>query len=424
MNNKFECYHPFVGFDIDVEGVYQICCQSNVMQNDKIWEKSPLEFFNSDLMNDIRSKFLLDNPENDPLIKKYCRDCLYKEKNSGDSKRIRDLQHMSNSLRKNYNKNKELFINGVRELEYGDTHFKFESFGNICNLKCIICVPSRSSAWAVETFKFKGISIVHNTHYASKINEHNQIDEKTGIYDPIQNLGEKKKYEFFDDLYEIVSNCEILDVSGGEPSLSKTFIEMLDYFITKGGFKNNLIVHINSNCTAKTSFFEKILKNYKLKVSVSLDSFGEKNEYIRSGLQWKTVQKNMFEYSLLARKNKNFSLHVCVTPQALNAGSVTELIDWLRRESLARIDINQILTIPSALSFTSIPNELRNEYLKRMEKYDNLDIFKESLKNINFVENDFLTMIYGLDQLDKIRYGERKWSKLWPELLDYYEKII
>jgi hypothetical protein len=200
---------------------------------------------------------------------------------------------------------------------------------------------------------------------------------------------------------------------------------MLDYFVQKGGFQRKLTIHLNSNCTCDVSYFEKLLQNYKVEASISLDAYGKRNDYIRHGLKWKKVEKNMFEYSRLVRRNKDFFLGVCITPQALNCGYIEELTNWIKTNTLARINMNHIVDVPKAFSFKSLPPELKKYYYEKIKNLKDpfFDIVKNSLLSDEYDEEVFKHLIGIMNELDMIRYKKIKWTELWPEIYEYYKSI-
>ena len=414
--SKWECMHPFIGFDVDAEGMYQACCQSRVHGNPTIADLKPLQFFHSKQMDDLREAFLKEDPREEEIVQHVCKMCIYKEQVSGDSKRLKDFRQMSRKQDVLYQEALKDFKEG-KILKYRDLHFKFESFGNICNLKCVMCGPSRSSKWALETIEHKETSFVHKHFYIHHV-------PPKPVNDPIADLGDDR-FGFYEDLYIILQECEFLDISGGEPSISKTLQEMLDYFIERGGFKRKLTLHFNTNCTAKVGYFKKLLKHYKIAAAVSLDAYKERNDYIRTDLDWELVERNMFAYSVLARKNKDFNLMVCITPQALNSGYVMELIEWIEKNTLAKPTMNHIIYNPKIFSFASLPPHIKRMYFEKIKDVDHpvLDTIKEALQSEEYDETEFINLAKVLSNLDEVRKNKIKWQELWPELSEYYETI-
>ena len=79
------CVLPYVQFSTTVSGDYQACCIAK-QQKENIIDISPLEFFNSNHMKQLRYDMLQENIS--PLIKDTCYKCIINEKNTGNSKRL------------------------------------------------------------------------------------------------------------------------------------------------------------------------------------------------------------------------------------------------------------------------------------------------------------------------------------------------
>ena len=82
------CVLPYVQFSTTVSGDYQACCIAK-QQKENIIDISPLEFFNSNHMKQLRYDMLQENIS--PLIKDTCYKCIINEKNTGNSKRLQNL---------------------------------------------------------------------------------------------------------------------------------------------------------------------------------------------------------------------------------------------------------------------------------------------------------------------------------------------
>lgn len=88
------CVLPFVQFSTTVSGDYQACCIAK-QQDENIIDVSPLEFFNSKHMKQLRYDMLQKNIS--PLIQDTCYKCLINEKIQAIQKdyKIYTLQEMT-----------------------------------------------------------------------------------------------------------------------------------------------------------------------------------------------------------------------------------------------------------------------------------------------------------------------------------------
>ena len=116
---------PFVGFQATHRG-HRICCASKNVTSDSI-----NDFWHSDYIKNVRSKMLKGE------YVKECTSC-YQSEEQGQI-----------SLRNHYN-------NRYKDFSENNLPTALDlDFSNLCNLKCIMCGPDRSSMWAKEKNLFK-----------------------------------------------------------------------------------------------------------------------------------------------------------------------------------------------------------------------------------------------------------------------------
>jgi len=200
------------------------------------------------------------------------------------------------------------------------------NFNQTCNLKCMYCSPHISSAWEDDIIKHGPISIADGkTGDQSKHNDLSYfIDSKTMPFAGRQadNPYLAAFWKWWPDLYK---DLEVFRVTGGEPLLDSNFYQVLDYI-----YKNpnsTLEASITSNfCPPRpeimnkfisklkkleeiqiwedTSKFNPAANNYwyvnmalkNFTTFVSVDSVGAQAEYIRDGLTFDTLDKNVHRY--------------------------------------------------------------------------------------------------------------------------------
>jgi organic radical activating enzyme len=105
---------------------------------------------------------------------------------------------------------------------------------------------------------------------------------------------------FWEWLPEIYNDLKVLRLTGGEPLLDDNFDKLLDYIIENE--HDGLTFAVNSNlCVSQNlvdNMFEKLNKlkdkpNIKIELYTSLDTQGKQAEYIRPGLNYNKVIKNI-----------------------------------------------------------------------------------------------------------------------------------
>jgi organic radical activating enzyme len=155
-------------------------------------------------------------------------------------------------------------------------------FSNTCNLKCVYCEGSLSSAIQAEDTRFGG-SMVKDQRFDS-VNHYKELAPKF--------------WSWFEKNSQSLQRLQIL---GGEPLLQKDFFKILE-FIDKHPH-SELEFNIVTNLSVSTSIVEKtaellieLLKNKKLKrvdIQASVDCWGPGQEYVRTGFQSDLFEKNL-----------------------------------------------------------------------------------------------------------------------------------
>ena len=194
------------------------------------------------------------------------------------------------------------------------------AFSNECNFKCGYCHPMSSSS------------------FHSEIKQH-------GPYDSVKNhrLDIKwfKPYTEDNNPYiaawwewwpELSKTLNILRITGGEPLMHKSTWRLFDSL--RENPKPNLELNLNSNLGISSRLVEKLsdnvndlLLNNKIKtfkLFSSMDTWGRRAEYLRTGLDLELWEKNLDIY--LTKTNRPISI-MCT----FNILSVTSFIKFLEK---------------------------------------------------------------------------------------------
>jgi sulfatase maturation enzyme AslB (radical SAM superfamily) len=143
-------------------------------------------------------------------------------------------------------------------------------WSNICNFKCRSCSSTYSSSWATED-----INAGHN--------------KKVFIF-----AGGNSNDDLYNQFLPHFVNIEEFYFAGGEPLLTDKHYDILEYLISIG--KTNVKLHYNTNFSNLKYKDKSIISLWKhfsnIQVYASLDSWGDRAEYIREGTDWKLIEDN------------------------------------------------------------------------------------------------------------------------------------
>lgn len=256
------------------------------------------------------------------------------------------------------------------------------NFNQSCNFKCSYCSPHLSTEWMKEIDKEGAYILADRWH-----NDTAWMKQK----DMIPNNSPDNPYllAFWDWLPSIYPTLQTFRMTGGEPLMDKNTFRMFDY--VKSNPKNDLHLSITSNCCPPGDQWAKFMSGLKILTDTdsidhfmlycSLDSWGKQAEYIRSGMDFNILYKNITDY--LTNSSKH-SLTFIVT---FNALSYTGFLSYIKEihnlrktyckdRQLIWFDV-PMLTTPEWLSPKIIPELV--EELEKSVKYMNEN--KETMFN-------------------------------------------
>lgn len=358
MESNF-CYLPWSWLDVNLQtGQIRSCCKTNWMEN------TNLMYFQNEEIKKRRIIFLKNSRPTE------CSVCWTAEDRGQDSYRLHTQKLIACQT-------DDLEIDADTPVTIG---IRLES---LCNMACSYCGPHYSSMWAAEK-NIKVTPIINNDF----------------------------KSNFLDWFSARVNNEKIkrIILLGGEPTITPSYYEILDFIINKVDRKTKLRIVTQTNGMFSDIHKQKIYeysksKNIILNFSVSIDAIEERAEFIRTGLKWNKFLDNFnFLYSL---SRENFLVDIHPTLSLFNLGGYGEFFNWIDNypnlygnfgfnilehpKEMALSTIGQYsLILPPKLS--EYKNININLYLKKIDNYiqkftnipsvtDLADIYNFCLKN-------------------------------------------
>jgi hypothetical protein len=194
------------------------------------------------------------------------------------------------------------------------------SFGNECNFKCGYCHPKHSSSYYKEIEKFGPYHMV--THHRNDIDwfKIHKNEEENPYVDAW--------WRWWPDVSKTLT---ILRITGGEPLLQNSTWRLLEDLEVNP--LPNLELNINTNFGVKPILIERLAdkvnsllagnKIGSFKVFTSLDTWGPRAEYIRTGLDLEVWERNFDMY--LTKTNQPITF--MMTFNILTVTSFTSLLE-------------------------------------------------------------------------------------------------
>ena len=261
------------------------------------------------------------------------------------------------------------------------------TFGEECNLRCRMCTPKLSNSLRKDYKYFH-----KNNIDVSGIEFFNFVD-KEYLKDGSEN---EVLYWKDDTQWQSILNKDLKSfmASGGEPLLSKSFLEFID--------KASSSVHLDfhSNCTLfSKSIVEKLSRFDKITLRASIDSVYENYEYIRYPMKWKMLEKNMIRI----REMSNVRVDINCVLSVLNAFDLHKLFDYFD----TNIFVDLLVPEDKYISVKFLPRELKEQLIEQYTSYHsdriNLNDAINFLKKHIDVEGDSKNMLKEITIFDLAR---------------------
>ena len=381
MSNTY-CPLPWVGINILPTGV-QPCCEWHGIGEDT---NSIKEAINGPLFESTRKAML----EGKKIPN--CKQCYDAESVGAVSKRQQS-------------------INSYGVVTKLKTQVVSVSFDNLCNLKCRGCCSANSHLWHNDEVEIYG-----QAFFDSKYLDH-QIDID-------------------------ISKLNYLDITGGEPFLSKNF-EIFANKIMSNNHAGHICLNIDTNGTTipTGNVYELLLNCKELRINISIDGIGHLNDYFRSGSNFDECLKTVdfFKNLKKIRKDNFTGLIIHTTVSVYNVNLLKEIEDFFTKNYPEYTHTHRMLYWPDQLCIKNLPKDYKEKLISIVSTFGNkyadvlnelksegenlFDYFldfhntldrvrNENLNNSNLLLSEYLrnykstginTRVYYLKQMEKIK---------------------
>jgi hypothetical protein len=337
-------------------------------------DKSILEMWQGQELESLRESFL--NNEK----KSICNRCWQEEFIGKDSLRLRMLKEYTVDF-KNYKSSPKIL--SIKN-------------GNICNAKCRSCHPEDSTPWIQDANKLH--QITKKNFYSLNYEPNNWSDDQVT------------------EIIKLLPHLERLELYGGEPLYNKKVIQILQSAIDSGE-SQHITLYVNTN--GSVNLIDKLpnIKFFKhFDICVSIDALDEQFFYVRHPLNYNEVVKNIKQWQKYFHINKvSYSMKPIVTVSILNILSLPEIKK--RLTELFKIEPFWILlTNPSHLCISNLPEETKKYVIDKLNVDDNFNDLINFMQQNKFQEQSFRDFFEIIDGMDKIR--NENFSKTFPELFN------
>jgi sulfatase maturation enzyme AslB (radical SAM superfamily) len=371
--SKTFCLYPFMNLNSNTEGSVKLCCSINENIHVKGKDGKELNFeshtleeiWRSDYMKDIRNQMLAgERPE-------ACDVCW----------RLEDMGLNSSRLSA-WGEFKDLNIK-LDEIKCEDPPLPSSlelRLGNFCNLRC-------NSCWSLSSDR-----ILNERKKMLKDKEllgwmRAEFESEVALAEAA-NFAWWESPNFMETVKKVAPTLKRLYLTGGEPTLIKKNIEVMQMILDAGN--TDCYVALTTNLTNwDNDFFSTMGKFKHGEFQISIDATGDKNWYIRFPTHWQNVENNLaaiYHSFPVEWKIKHYTVL-----QVYNYDQVPEIIKWVRDqrkwwstpENLVNGMSNQterihiwspiILDQPKQLNIRNMPLDVRLAAAEELEQFLNVE---------------------------------------------------
>lgn len=279
------------------------------------------------------------------------------------------------------------------------------AFSNECNFKCGYCHPMSSSSFQSEIKKFGPYDTVKN---------HRLDIEWFKPYEEDDNPYVKAWWEWWPEMSKTLN---ILRITGGEPLMHRSTWRLFDQL--REDPRPHIELNVNSNLGVKSAMVDKLADNIneliagkkikRFKLFSSMDTWFERAEYVRTGLNLELWENNLDTY---VTKTKSPITFMCT----FNILSVTSFSDFLQKVLEWRAKYDHL--------FGQDGNErmirFDTPYLKEPLQYDMQILPKEEFlpyfdKILKFIDDN-------RDENDRTKFSDLEYER-FRRVRDYFAQV-
>jgi organic radical activating enzyme len=253
------------------------------------------------------------------------------------------------------------------------------SFGNECNFKCGYCHPKASSRFYNEIKQYGPVTSVKNHRCDIDWMDLYEREEKNPYVDAW--------WKWWPTVRKTLS---ILRITGGEPLMHTSTWKLLSSL--KEDPMPKLELNINSNLGVKPALVDKMIEHVnhltlnksinRFKLYTSIDTWGPRAEYIRTGLDLKIWERNLDAYLKGTGQPISFMITFNVLCVTTFKDLLAKILEWRStynpynktdQPQMVRFD-TPYLKEPLQYDMNILP---KDEYMKYM--YESLEFIKQNL---------------------------------------------
>lgn len=309
-----------------------------------------------------------------------------------------DKANLDNQIRNNIYEDYSVDYNNV-DMEHMDVRFS-----TLCNLLCRSCSSTFSSSWYKEDLA-----------YDKMVGRDNETEWRTGLaFKP------GAASLTVNSIKPHLKNIKRLYFAGGEPVMLSEHYEILQHLIDIG--RTDVKLSYNTNFSKLVSGKKDIIEYWKhfdnITIGASLDGSHEKGEYIRKGIVWSEVEKNI---QRLKKECPHIYFYVSPTVSIMNAYNITEFHkEWYEKGYIGINDFRlNVLYGPEAYCMKNLPRNHKDALIKLYKEHISWLITQSSSERVSPESqsySDYKRLIEFIDNTPPSEHWADTWFKhFWTD---------
>lgn len=286
------------------------------------------------------------------------------------------------------------------------------NFGNECNFKCGYCHPKYSSRFYNEIKEHGPVTTVKNHRCDIDWMRLYQREEENPYVDA-----------FWEWWPELRKTLNIMRITGGEPTLHRSTWQILES-IDKDPMPW-LELNVNSNLGTKPALIEKLADSIKklcdekkirsFKLFTSMDTWGARAEYIRTGLNLEIWEQNFHRYLSTTNSPITFMMTFNIFSVTTFKSLLEKILEWrniydwyddpFNPQHRVRFD-TPYLRDPIQYDMNILPKEEFMPYMYDALKFMKDNVDDKSGKKFSTIEYEKFKRV--VDYMAETKYPEEK----------------
>jgi sulfatase maturation enzyme AslB (radical SAM superfamily) len=220
--------------------------------------------------------------------------------------------------------------------------------------------------------------------------------------------------EKINEIFALVANSEIdiLDLRGGESMLMPSIKNRLSAL--PENTYNNTILRLQTNGTIYNQGWKSIFEKFKkIEIMLSIDGFGQVNEYVRFPSCWDIIQQNIDSF----RSHNPINFYINTVVSNINLLRLDELLAWCYEKNVY-CHLSP-LTQPKIFQYTNLPKDLlikAKEKLKQFDYHSGVQSLIDT--DIEFDSDTWYEFCSMIDIRDQ--YRQNRIFDVFPEMESYW----